>query len=399
MKVYIVTGEPFPHGLAGTQRIRNYAKAIIAGGLDCEVIIYKRTENVNSPFFNRERIGNIEGVPFRYLAKSPKRHKNPIFRRCCDYIDLTRTKRFLRKNLQPSDVLFFYMGAPYRIILDLMKIAHRNNAYCVRDLCELPYGTGKDSIKATRYRNIILQQQFPALDGVISISSALMNLAKSYTSQNCKHIKIPILVDYNNYSTNVSPNRYDKPFVFHSGTLYEQKDGIVGMLKAYVLARKHLKCPLQFISTGNIDNSPHKDEILNIIHSNQLQDDVSFLGILPQKKLHDYLLKATLVIINKYDTLQNHYCFSTKLGEYSAAAKPLIITDIGEASAYFEDGVSALVVPERNVEKMAQAIVSLIQNPSQCMAIGRNAQEVCLSNFDYNIWSEPLVSFFLSLDK
>lgn len=39
MKVYILTGEPFPNGVAATNRIKCYAWAIKEGGLNCEVVI------------------------------------------------------------------------------------------------------------------------------------------------------------------------------------------------------------------------------------------------------------------------------------------------------------------------------------------------------------------------
>ena len=36
MKVYIVTTEPFPNGLAATGRIKCYAKALISEGVDVD---------------------------------------------------------------------------------------------------------------------------------------------------------------------------------------------------------------------------------------------------------------------------------------------------------------------------------------------------------------------------
>lgn len=44
MKVYIVTTEPFPNGLAATGRIKCYAKALISEGVDVEVVNFHRTE-------------------------------------------------------------------------------------------------------------------------------------------------------------------------------------------------------------------------------------------------------------------------------------------------------------------------------------------------------------------
>ena len=44
MKVYIITKEPFPNGMAAVKRIVCYAKAWISQGIECEVLIYTRTE-------------------------------------------------------------------------------------------------------------------------------------------------------------------------------------------------------------------------------------------------------------------------------------------------------------------------------------------------------------------
>lgn len=63
-----------------------------------------------------------------------------------------------------------------------------------------------------------------------------------------------------------------------------------------------------------------------------------FTGYLSHEDLKDYLSKASMVIINKYRNQQNEHCFSTKLGEYLAAAKPVIITNVGEAMNWLENG-------------------------------------------------------------
>ena len=64
MKVYIVTKEGFPNGMAATNRIKCYARAIHEGGLECEVVVCGSTEVSGRPR-NTEAVGEYEGVPFR----------------------------------------------------------------------------------------------------------------------------------------------------------------------------------------------------------------------------------------------------------------------------------------------------------------------------------------------
>ena len=70
MKAYIVTKEPFPNGMAATNRIKCYARAIHDGGMDCEVLICGSTELVREKVKNPEAKGYYEGVPYKYIGGS-----------------------------------------------------------------------------------------------------------------------------------------------------------------------------------------------------------------------------------------------------------------------------------------------------------------------------------------
>ena len=62
MKVYIITREPFPNGMAATNRIKCYAKALIQEGVQCKVLIFIRTENKGTIIKNIEGKGVFEGI-------------------------------------------------------------------------------------------------------------------------------------------------------------------------------------------------------------------------------------------------------------------------------------------------------------------------------------------------
>lgn len=400
MKVIILTGEQFPNGMAATNRIKCYARAIIEGGSDCEVVIFRRTERYGI------KPDNIEGkgvfavdIPFRFISGTPLRGSNVIKRQIEDLLDEWKTKRFLKHNLQKDDVLLLYMGQYVKQSLRFMRVAHSIGAFCVRDLCELPYGTGAETKKAIRLRKLTFEKQFPQLDGIISISDALLNLARTYTSPSCKHIKVPILVDFAHYYLPDLSSEAEMPYIFHAGSLFEQKDGILGMIEAFGKAVRKLSMPIRFVSTGSFDKSPHKEEIIRLIKQYQLNDKLVFTGYLSDSELRDYLSKASLVIINKYNTQQNNYCFSTKLGEYLAAAKPVIITNVGEAMNWLTNVESAYIVEPEDTDALAESIIRVFTTPEEARKIGLEGQIVCRRSFDYRNWSLPMVDFLKDLGK
>ena len=393
MKVIILTGEPFPNGMAATNRIKCYARAIKEGGLECEVVVFRRTERYGSKPLNTIGQDLLNGIPFRYVGGTPLRGGNPFLRQLNDRIDLWRTDRYLRRILMKGDILFFFMGGYVQLMLRYMRIAHAKGAFCVRDLCELPFGVGAESKRAILLRKVTFEKQFPRLDGIISISDALLNLARTYTLPACKHIKVPIMVDFDQYYLPDNSTKAGMPYIFHSGTLYQQKDGILGIIEAFGMAIKKISFPVKFISTGELDKSPHRDELKRLIAKYHLEDRLQFTGYLSHEDLKDYLSKSSMVIINKYHNQQNTYCFSTKLGEYLAAAKPVVITNVGEVVNWLENGKSAYVIKPKDSNALANAIVQVFNNPDKARLIGRAGQQLCQRSFDYRVWSKPLVDF------
>jgi len=399
MKVIILTGEPFPNGMAATNRIKCYARAIKEGGLDCEIVVFRRTEVYGKKTDNTIGDGTFNDVPFHFIGGTPLRGRNVLIRQIQDFLDIRHTEKYLKKHLAQGDVLFFFMGDYVKLTLRFISIAQKKGAFCVRDLCELPYGTRAETEATIHLRHITIEKQFPQMDGIISISETLLNLAKKNTLPSCKHIKVPIMVDFNSFYLNDCSADAGIPYIFHSGTLYEQKDGILGMIESFGKFIKKINYPVKFISTGNISKAPNyeREQIKRLIEHYDLADKVVFTGYVNDDTLKTLLKKASTVIINKYCTQQNLYCFSTKLGEYLAAAKPVIITDVGEATNWLTDKKDAYIVEPENTEALTNAIEYTFSHLEESKQIGKNGQETCHKCFDYHNWAQPLVEFMNQL--
>ena len=399
MKVYFVTKSTFPYGMAPTNRIQCYAKAILSQGIECKVLVYVRSEGSIINRGNTIGEGVFDGIPFEYMGKSSYRDNNFIKRNFNKLFDKKRLLCFLRNNLNAGDVVFYY--APYDLLWTdlIIRIAHFKKAYFVRELCELPHGTTLETKILKLKRKIVFFHQFPQYDGVVSISETLLELAKKYAGKDTKHIKIPILVDYEKFAIPDLSKDADKFFIFHAGSLFEQKDGFVGMIEAFGMACSKLNHNIKFISTGSLSNSPHAVEIKEIIYKYGIEGDVKFTGYLNNEQLRDYLSKASVVIINKYETQQNRYCFSTKLAEYMAASKAIIITRFGEAMNWLEERKNALIVEPHNLNQLAESIALLYEDDDLRKKIGKEGNLLCQNCFRYEVYGNKMVDFFKSLSR
>ena len=392
MNVFITTAVPFPFGMAPTNRIKCYAKALIEEDVNCKVICFRRTELVN----NTERVGIYEGVPFYYIGRNSIRPHNKLLGVLIDVVDHFHMLLFLLCRLHKNDIVFSY-GSTLHYGNMLIAVTHLKGGVFVRDLVEIPNVTLNDTLHQQRVRRAELERQFPRYDGVIAISSALVNTAEKHIGKSKAVLKIPILVEYDKYCLEDKSDEVETPYVFHSGTLSDQKDGFSGMVEAFGQAVCHINKTIHFISTGRLEQSPQKDKIKDLIKNYHLEDKLMFTGYLSDEELKNYLMKASLVIINKNRTEQNEYCFSTKLGEYMAAGKPVIITRLGEAVNWLTDGVDVLFVEPENTEQLSEAITELFSNKMLRDSIAHNERITCKKSFDYHNYGKIMVNFFNNL--
>ncbi len=397
MKVFIISSVPIPNGMASTKRIKCLARAIKDSGLEVEVITYIRTEHYGKNPNNTEGRGLFNEIPYWYTGGTPIRSSNVFLRRFNDYFDKKTLLTYLKNEIKLGDVVYMYDGNNWDFSVRVAKLVHERNAFYVKDLCELPYGDNIETDKRRENREKSFKYEFPLIDAITPISEGLLEIAKKYTNRNCHFLKVPILVDFDEYRMEDESSRVDCPYIFHSGTLTEQKDGILGIIRAFGEFHKSVNSNLKFISTGYLEKSIHAQELKTLIEYYKIEKYVSFVGFLPENELKDYLKKASIVIINKYKNMQNQCCFSTKLGEYLAACKPVIVTDYGEAVNWVKNEVTAYVVPTGNDIALMKAIQKILNEPKEAMKVAKQGQNLCKKSFDYKSWGKPIRELFESL--
>jgi len=381
MKVFIVTKEPFPNGMAASNRIKCYARGIMRNGINCQIIISKRTEKYGILPKNLEYSGIIDNIPFLYIGKSTLRNKSLIIRNIYDFVDSIKTLHFLYIRANKNDIIFNYLREDnLNILIGLISKIKGFKTY--RELCEYPYGASNNNYLVKIKRKIQLHLIFKIFDGFIAISENLKNLAEQYKTAKAKVLKVPIMINYNDvaYDKSMVPPT-NLPFIFHSGTLYEQKDGIIGAIEAFGIYKQKNNDSLIYILTGNLEQSPEKREIELLITKYNIKKYIYFTGYITQKVLNWYTNNATLMIINKLDNLQNRYCFATKLGEYLLSGNPVITTNIGEANMYLKDKVTALIVSPGFPELIEECIEYIITHPKESKMIGENGKKMALLEF------------------
>lgn len=380
----------FPEGMAAARRQLCYAKGLLAEGNVVDVNVCHKLEDVDRGL---PSVGNVEGVPFRYISGRVK-HKNK-FLRGLDYklFDFLRMYRYAFKNIHKGDVVFCYF---YGMICHLIMIfiAHIKGAKVVKEVCEYPYVFEKQTIKTKMMRYTELKLIFPLYDGFIAISKELEKLVLKYKSSVAKSILVPILVDGGRKSTK-SKDLIENPYILHTGTMFEQKDSISIILKAFALFKRNDKNSVKLVFTGPQANS--HCQYLNMINDLSISNYVDLMGLVSNEEIVALQEYASLSIVYKSDNLQTRNCFPTKLGEMLYAGVPVITTPVGDANLYLKDKVNAFIVKEGDIDELANAISLAFENPKLCREIGLNGKKVAESDFNPYFQGKRLSQFYNSL--
>ncbi|MCP9493817.1 MAG: glycosyltransferase [Pyrinomonadaceae bacterium MAG19_C2-C3] len=73
--------------------------------------------------------------------------------------------------------------------------------------------------------------------------------------------------------------------------------------------------------------------------------------------------------------------FSNSILEYMAAARPVVVTDVGGAREAVAEGENGFIVNPRDDETMAEHIVFLLQNPEQARTMGARGRHIVETKF------------------
>lgn len=402
MRVRIVTTTSYPDGLAATSRIRCYAKALLEQGDEVEVVSPRNVQPLPGRkwFLEDER----EGVRFR-LISNREASRNRWGRYAWAYAAPVVLLLHTIATMRQSDVFFLYVSTAASRFL-MMLFLRAGGKKVVLEVNEYPYAT--EGSKITRLPGVskvlttfTLRAIFPLAHGIVVISKALEEVAATY-SPKAKRLRIPILAERLPSSPTDRGVQQEDVYIFHAGSLSEQKDGILAVFEAFARAHHRLYdlhgIRLKFYLTNSITQPQTWQSIETILARHALQDDVVITGFCEEEKLERLIGGALALIINKPDHVQNRYNFPTKLGVYLASGRPVIFAGSGlEANHYLQYEENAIVVASDDSEQMAAAVVRCYREPEFAEKIGKRGAETVEQHFYYRQHGSRLSEFIRSL--
>ena len=127
------------------------------------------------------------------------------------------------------------------------------------------------------------------------------------------------------------------------------------------------------------------------------EDRVDLVGFLSREELLDLYGRSHALLIPLFDDQKSRARFPTKIGEYLAAARPVVTNSVGEIPSYFTDGVDAVVCPPNDPAAFGRAIADLLSDPARAALIGRRGRRIAETQFHYALHGRTLARAFTEI--
>lgn len=399
MKINIITFQPFPNGRASTNRIYLYAKGFVEKGHDCEVLVLTPTEM--GEILNKTVTGSIENIRYKYLCGTTVLSKKLLKSRSLLRQVYKIKRKLLRtwaiiilgihflKSQNKKSAIFLYLNSVPFYFLYIKLLAKLSGSKYFLDVSEMPYIHAKTTYFFTKYFNFYMRRIYKLFDGIIVISNYLKIKFEEYGHKNT--LKVPILVDVNEF-LNKEPCKTDNKYIAYAGILDQKKDGIFTLIEAFALTSKKFS-DLKLYIIGKTDNTIQYNIIIDKIKKMNLTDKIILPGYVTRENLIEIYRNAALLALAKERNVQNESNFPSKIAEYLAAARPVVVTKIGELEHYLSEK-SVFFVDEPTAYNFSIKFNEVLTNPENSSIIAAKGHDIALREFHYRTQADKIINYF-----
>jgi len=392
--VKIVTYDNFPFGGAPANYLRYFALSIQN---DCNVEVIMPTGNYgNAHNINKSRQGWIEKVKYRHLGYIT--HPKCVFGKFVDnFLGLILPLFFFikKKNYRNLDAIIIYnIRITYIFLFWIIKhIIKRQLVIILPEIYERP--NNKFSFEYINW--IFFYIGLQSVPNYADKFIVLTDYVKSFLiRKNVKSDNVLILPNL----TDPKVFKLDKVDEFKENTITigycgtpTRKDGILDLIDSFTLFQdSYPNSHLLIIGDmpGSISVLPKLKQRVKI---NGIENKVTFTGIVPFSDIPNLLNSCQILALTRPSGEFAEAGFPTKLGEYFACKKPVLVTAVGDVKKYFVNEVHAIIVEPNNILAVYEGFVKIVENPNIVKKIVDEGYKWVCANIDYQNLNSKILLF------
>ena len=406
----LIAGERFayPHGFGATARVAAYARGLQEAGAEARVVSLLPPSPAGTG--SKEGAAGVDhGVPFEYACGTRERAASFAGRR---WLEIRRLIRLwtvagdLFAGEAGRGAIIAYTNAPGWIAF-MALVAKARGAVCLVELCELPFVYESSPAKRAVNRWLLDRIAYRLVDGFITISSELERYVEEH-APGVPCLRVPILVIASEFEDDAAPDRGERADedaavpaarprqVVYTGDLGHQGE-IMDLLMAF--ARVAPSRPDVVLTLVGAARRELRAQIEARAAELGLAERIVLTGHVERTRLPGILGAASALVLLRRDAEFSRAGLPTKLAEYLASGRPVVVTAIGDIPLYLTDGVDAYLTPPEDAGLFAEKLGFVLDHEAEAAAVGDRGRQTALREFDHRRHGERLSAFIAGLHQ
>lgn len=380
----LIFGVPLYEGMAGSVRVRNLIQPIskIIGGNISNLYFSLQAENCSTPktkqdleidlnFKSANSIFYYLKSAFQFINNRFSRNEENIF-----YLYET-------PDLKTIFPLIYAKFKGYKIVVDIVE----DNSLAAS------FGGFVNRLRIKSGSYFLKNFQF-LIDLNLVISVHLENLVRAATNDHSKVLYIPVTMDIDKYPLKANPTKIANR-IFYGGS-FGKKDGLESLIIAFEKVCENYP-EVKLILTGKGENKADFEHIMGIIQNSTYKSSIEYKGFLSSDEYHKTVNSCDIFCVIRDNSDAANSGFPSKLAEFLATGKAVIVSNVGDVSNFLKDKENALLIRPDSIEDLINSIKFLLDNPDKIDEIGLHGRNVALKSFNNLVESEKLYRRLLTL--
>lgn len=400
-KVIIITKGNFPFGGPTANFLRNFAKSLSYA--ECEVMCispigFNYGHNVDNL---KKRSGKVGDVSYRYLGfvNNPNNFFGKIINNLLGLVlpFFYILYRFPARRYSTVVVYNPFLGNMLSYLI--VKIVFRMQLVIILpEFYDRPK-KNKFSVPFLKWCSFYLSIKYLVRYGDKFI--VLSNYLKEFLEGRFKNEKpiliIPNLTDADFFGDlSCSPFLENKYTIGYVGTP-TNKDGVYDLIKSFSVIHKEFP-QTHLLIIGDLTNGNSIIPSLTEYATNHglTFNDITFTGLIPYKDVPGLLSSCQLLALTRPAGIASEAGFPSKLGEYFACKKPVLITSVGDIPFYFDDHKQVFMANPNDIDSIVNSMRIAIINKPLSDKVAQEGYLWMKNNLNYRGKAKTLSTFIFN---
>jgi glycosyltransferase involved in cell wall biosynthesis len=181
--------------------------------------------------------------------------------------------------------------------------------------------------------------------------------------------------------------------IIYVGGMSEER-GILELIKA--AHRISNTYPLvKLLLLGTFGTKDFEDKCTGYVKSNDINENVEFLGFVPHKEIPKYINAADVGTVLLHPTTRFiKTAYPIKLFEYMICGKPVIASNLSAMGKIVKESECGILVDPTDIDEITEAIIYLIEHQEEAKKMGENGRRAVEDKYNWDEMEKRLLKIY-----